>query len=119
LTRAKKGRIKGLVLTWFALFVSILSLICSVWLFLELSKKLSTEDLKSKLSSSSEELAKSYGRSVKEIETEWDNMYQKFAALAGRMDRRKALEAPAPSKDQPEIQKPMSRNDLIRGRRNV
>ena len=119
MTRVKKGYIRGLVLAWFALFVSVLSLTCSVWLFLELSKKLSTEDLKSKLSSSSEELAKNYGRSVKEIETEWDNMYQKFAALAGRMDRRKALEAPAPSKEQPEIQKPMSRNDLIRGRRNV
>ena len=99
---------------YIALFVSALNLTFSVWLFLQLSKKLSTEDLKSKLSLSSEELSKNYARSVKEIEVEWDNMYQKFAALAGRMDRRKALEAPAPHI---EAQPALTRRDLLRGRK--
>jgi len=105
------------VWAYIALFVSILSLTCSVWLFLELSKKLSTEDLKSKLSSSSEELSKNYARSIKEIETEWDNMYQKFAALAGRMDRRKALDAPAPHLDPSNSAPALTRRDLLRGRK--
>jgi len=84
---------------------------------LELSKKLSTEDLKSKLSLSSEELSKNYARSVKEIEMEWDNMYQKFAALAGRMDRRKALDATAPRAAVVEAQPALTRSDLLRGRK--
>lgn len=100
-----------------ALFVSVLSLISCVWLFLELSKKLSTEDLKSKLSSSSEELSKNYARSVKEIETEWDNMYEKFARLAGRMDRKKYLEAPPVVQAAAHEEPALRRSDLLRGRK--
>jgi hypothetical protein len=103
-------------LSFLALFVSILSLTCCVWLFLELSKKLSTEDLKSKLSLSSEELSKSYARSVKELETEWDNMYEKFGKLAGRMDRKRQLEAPPIVQTGQQEARPMKRSDLLRGR---
>jgi hypothetical protein len=105
------------VWAYIALFVSALSLICSVWLFLELSKKLSTEDLKSKLSLSSEELSKSYARSVKDIEMEWANMYEKFNRLVGRVDRKRALDAPAPSApEEPPVQA-LKRSDLLRGRK--
>lgn len=105
------------MVTWFALFVSVLSLTFCVWLYLELSKKLSTEDLKSKLSLSSEELSKSYAKSVKEIEMEWANMYEKFARLTGRMDRKRALEAPPAVEPEPEQPQIIRRSDLLRGRK--
>jgi rubrerythrin len=84
---------------------------------LELSKKLSTGDLKSKLSLSSEELSKNYARSVKEIEAEWDNMYEKFARLAGRMDRKKALDQNNVAPVVEPVPKIQSRSDLLRGRK--
>ena len=99
-----------------ALFCSLLALLCSVWLFFQLSDKLSKGDLESKLASSSLELSKKYALSVKEIEMEWANMYEKFARLAGRMDRKKALDSPILISKQPEEQQPMSRSDLLRGR---
>jgi len=102
------------VWAYIAVFVSALSLICSVWLFLELSKKLSTEDLKSKLSLSSEELSKTYAKSVRDIETEWDNMYEKFARLAGRMDRKKFLEATPPVPVATREEPVPKRSDLLR-----
>jgi hypothetical protein len=84
---------------------------------LELSKKLSTEDLKSKLSLSSEELSKSFARSVKEIEAEWANMYEKFMKLTGRMDRKRALEAPVAVEAVEEEPPKMKRSDLLRRRK--
>jgi hypothetical protein len=97
-----------------ALALSICALCFSAWLFLELSKKLSTGDLKSQLAESSAELSKTYARSIKEIETEWDNMYEKFARLAGRMDRKRALE---PQKETPNVRPDdtvLKRSDLLR-----
>lgn len=104
---------------WLSILGLILSIfaVCScVWLFLEQSKKLSTEDLKSKLSESSAELSKTYAASVKQIEVEWDNMYEKFARLAGRMDRKKALEQPLIVAEVPQQEKTLRRSDLLRGR---
>jgi CRISPR/Cas system-associated endonuclease/helicase Cas3 len=104
-----------------ALALSICALCFSAWLFLELSKKLSTGDLKSQLAESSAELNKTYARSVKEIETEWDNMYEKFARLAGRMDRKRALEprdlTPLTPPGGGEESRSRSRSDLLRGRK--
>jgi len=83
---------------------------------LELSKKLSQEDLKNRLQTSSEELSKKYGVSVREMEAEWDNMYQKFTKLAGRMDRRAQVESPVAQSTEPKY---LKRSDLLRGRKNV
>lgn len=99
-----------------ALFFSALALLSSVWLFSALSVKLSKGDLESQLASSSLELSKKYASSVKEIEMEWANMYEKFARLAGRMDRKKFLEAPAQVQVEPEEPRQMKRSDLLRGR---
>lgn len=97
-----------------AIFIASLSLSLGVYLWLELQRKLSPSDIDGKLSQSTEELRKNYERSIKEIETEWDNMYAKFAALAGRMDRKKALN-PAPP--EPVEEAPRSRADILRKRR--
>lgn len=97
-----------------ALFVAFLSLLFGVFLWLELQRKVSPQDIASKLSQSSEELSKTYAKSIREIETEWDNMYAKFASLAGRIDRKKAL-APPP---QAEPESPRSRADILRKRRS-
>ena len=94
---------------------------CSVGIFnyLELRKKLGKEDIADQLERSSKELISTYARQVKAIETEWDDMYQKFSRLAGRMDRRKQLSDPPPS-DNPGPAPALSRSDLIRRKnRNV
>jgi hypothetical protein len=98
-----------------ALFFSAAGLLCCVWLYFQLLGKLSKGDLKASLAQSSEELSKTYARSVKEMETEWDNMYEKFARLAGRMDRKKALESPPPPPN--ETSAPITRADLMRRRK--
>lgn len=100
-----------------ALFLSLSALCCCVWLFLALQGKLSSQDIQSKLQQSSEELSKTYAKSVRDIETEWDDMYLKFSRLAGRMDRNKAIlktENPPP-----EPVAAARRSDLLRKRREA
>ena len=98
------------------LFCSLLALLCSAWLFFQLSGKLSKGDLGSELASSSLELSKKYALSVKEIEAEWDKMYLKFASLAGRMDRNKYLDARAVVAGDPPPEKTLTRSDILRGK---
>jgi hypothetical protein len=98
------------------LFCSLLALLCFVWLFFQLSDKLSKRDLESKLASSSLELSKKYALSVKEIEAEWDKMYLKFASLAGRMDRNKYLDARPVVAGDPQPEKIQTRSDILRGK---
>jgi hypothetical protein len=98
-----------------ALIFAVFALFCCVYLWLELQKKLSSEDIGSKLSLASEELSKTYAKSTREIETEWADMYQKFSRLAGRVDKTRALEAPR--NPEPEPPRQMSRSDIIRQHR--
>lgn len=99
-----------------ALILAVLALSCCVYLWLESLKKLSREDIASALCHASEELSKTYAKSVRDVETEWTDMYQKFSRLAGRMDKTRAIEAP---QEQPrEVQRQGSRSDLIRQHRN-
>jgi hypothetical protein len=98
------------------LFCSLLALLSCVWLFFRLSDKLSKGDVESKLASSSLELSKKYVSSFKEIELEWENMYQKLRALAGRMDRNKYLDAQNVVTGVPTPEKTLTRSDLLRGR---
>jgi hypothetical protein len=81
-----------------------------------LSGKLSKGDLESQLASSSLELSKKYASSVKEIEVEWDNMYEKLRSLAGRMDRKKYLDAQNVVAGDPLPEKILTRSDILRGR---
>jgi hypothetical protein len=102
----------------FALVIAVFNLFCSVWLYVELQKKLSPTDIEKKLSSYSDELKQTYGRSVKEIEAEWCDMYEKFSKLAGRMDKRRGIEqAQAAQEPRPEVQNLPSRSDLVRKHR--
>ncbi len=99
-----------------ALVLAVLALSCCVYLWLESQKKLSREDIAPALSHASEELSKTYAKSVRDIETEWADMYQKFSRLAGRMDKTRAIETPQNAA--PEVVRQGTRSDLIRQHRN-
>lgn len=101
-----------------ALILAVFGLFCSVYLWLELQKKLSSEDVGGKLQLYCEELSKTYARQLREIETEWADMYQKFSRLAGRVDKNRGLEA-AQSAPNPGPVPALtgSRSDLLRKHR--
>jgi len=100
------------------LVLSICALLFSAWLYLELQKKLSSEDVVSKLALASEELSKTSARQLRAIETEWGDMYQKFSRLAGRVDKLKGLEAAqAPVETVNQFENAPRRSDLIRKHR--
>jgi hypothetical protein len=101
-----------------SLFLAVFALFCCVYLWLELQKKLSSEDIGTKLSLASEELSKAYAKQLREIEAEWADMYQKFSRLAGRVDKNRGLEA-APNTQNPAPGPVLtgSRSDLIRKHR--
>lgn len=99
-----------------SLVLSISALLFCVYLYLETQKKLSRTDIVYELSHASEELSKSFGKSVREIETEWTEMYQKFMRIAGRVDKVKALESPNPLPEEP---KTLTRSDILRRSRRL
>jgi uncharacterized protein HemX len=98
-----------------ALLLAVCGLSCSVYLWLESRKKLSAEDVAPALSHASEELSKTYARSLREIETEWIDMYQKFSRLAGRVDKTRAVDAPQNATQALPV--PGTRSDLVRRHR--
>lgn len=84
------------------------------YLYTEVSKRVLSTAVSLLLKQSSEELSKDYARQFRSIETEWDDMYQKFSRLAGRMDREKRSSVPA---EPPEHTPPpvlQNRSDLMR-----
>lgn len=97
-----------------ALILSICGLLFSVYVYLEMLKKPSGADIPKALESYSNELKTTYGRYIKEIETEWIDMYEKFKRLAGRMDKEKGLLA-ATTPPTPEVA--ARRSDLLRKHR--
>lgn len=101
-----------------AVILAAFALSSSVYLWLELQKKPSPTDITQKLLSYSDELKATYGRSVKEIETEWADMYLKFSRLAGRMDKERGLaNQAAPEKAAAPAAFPGTRSDLVRKHR--
>lgn len=85
------------------------------FLYTEVSKRVLSTAVSQLLKQSSEELSKDYARQFRSIETEWDDMYQKFSRLAGRMDREKRLtpsETPGPVVETPPP--PASRSELLK-----
>lgn len=101
-----------------AVILAAFALSSSVYLWLELQKKPSATDITRIVSSYSDELKVTYGRSVKEIETEWADMYSKFTRLAGRMDKERALASPPGQEKEPVRSAfPGTRSDLVRKHR--
>ena len=66
----------------------------------------------------SDELKRSYAAAQKDIEMEWENMYQKMSRLVGRADKNRGLmEAPAAAAAVPEPSTQGTRSDLLRKHR--
>lgn len=87
-----------------------------VYLWLELQRRVSEGDIQTLLQSASDALNKESEKRIRSIETEWDDMYQKFSRLAGRMDRTKGLNTPQIPETHTEAA-PSRRSDLIRKRK--
>lgn len=86
------------VLAWVSIAFALLEAGFCAYLWFELQRRVLSTSVSLLLKQSSEELSKDYGRQFRAIETEWDDMYQKFARLAGRMDRTNALHTPVLAK---------------------
>lgn|SRR5512136_827825 len=98
-----------------ALVLAFLSACISVWLYLDCLQRPKKHELRELLEQQSATVLKQYVQQFKLLETEWDDMYEKFSRLAGRMDRRKALESPkVEDAAQIEVAQPQSRADLLR-----
>lgn len=100
-------------LTWLALTLAGCALAFCAYLYLELQKYVLRSALPLLLQQSSEELSKNYGKQFRGIETEWDDMYQKFSRLAGRMDREKRS-TPQPEPEEPTPPTALTRSELLR-----
>lgn len=88
------------ILAWVSIGFALLEACFCAYLWYELQKRVLSTSVSPLLKQLSEELSKDYGRQFRSIETEWDDMYQKFSRLAGRMDREKRLPSP-PSNSEP------------------
>lgn len=94
-----------------SLIFATCALFACVYLYLELRKKLSRADVAPALKQSSEELSKNYAQSLRSIEAEWAEMYQKFMRIAGRVDKVTALENKREPIEEPNF---LRRSDLLR-----
>lgn len=114
-----KARVlEGIKMALIALIFAVFALFCCVYLWLELQKKPSRMDIGGALSQYSEELKRTYASGQKEIETEWENMYQKFSRLIGRADKNRGLmDGPAAAAAVPAGPIQGTRSDLLRKHR--
>lgn len=92
-------------------------LLCGALLWLQHTNAVQKRDLQTLLQKSAEMLSEDYGRRLKGIEVEWDDYYQKFARLAGRYDRQRAL-APPPPPAEPAPTTALTHTDVMRRWRN-
>lgn len=105
-------------LTLASLFLSLLAVLASVYFFLTLPKKLEKSDIRPLLESESENISRTFKATIKQIETEWDDMYLKFSRLAGRVDREKANIGPRKIEEAPPPPMPVTRADILKRWRN-
>lgn len=105
------------VLGWLALALAVLGLGFCFFLYIEVSKRVLTTAVYQMLKQYADELSKESQRNVREIETEWTDMYQKFSRLAGRMDREKRPSIPVEAPELPPPP-PVTRHELLRRWRN-
>lgn len=105
---------------WLSLIATILALSSvfgCVYLYLDSLQRPKKPELRDLLEQQSASVLKQYLTSFRSLETEWDDMYQKFSRLAGRMDRQKAL-APLEKPEEEIITAPHSRAELLRRHRS-
>lgn len=107
----------------FAVWIGILALalalssgFISLWCYLGLQERPKKPELRPLLEQSSQTLLTELERKFRGLETEWDDMYQKFSKLAGRMDRYRGLSQKPSPDDNPEPipAQPMTRAELLR-----
>jgi len=104
-------------LTILALLLALSSVAISVFLYLDSLERPKKLELRELLEKQSELVLKQYTTQFRGLETEWDDMYQKFSRLAGRMDRTKALANPEPVQEATPPA-PQTRADLLRRYKN-
>ena len=102
-----------MVLAWVSIVLALLGLGCCFFLYTEVQRRVLSTAVSQLLRQSAEELNKDYARQFRSIETEWDDMYQKFSRLAGRMDREKR-QLPAETPEPPPPPVPQSRHELLK-----
>lgn len=101
-----------------ALLLAVCALLCCVYLWLELQKRLSSEDIAPALAHASAEQSKTLEKSLRDIETEWTDMYEKFKRIMGRADKVRGLEVgPTPQNPIPPNYQQGTRSDLLRQHR--
>ncbi len=104
---------------WLSITAIILALssgFISALCYLALRERPKKQELRERLEKYSEMLLSEYVRKFHSLETEWDDMYQKFGKLAGRMDRQKYLDSKVPPEETPQQSPPPppSRSDLLK-----
>ena len=99
-----------------SVFFSFAAVSLSVYGFMSSSHKLDVSALPSALEKASEEIMRTSTRRIRELEADWENMYQKFMRLLGRADKVKGLESP---KEPVQTVAPaLTRADILRRGRN-
>jgi hypothetical protein len=104
-------------LTVIALSLALLSACGWLWSFLDSSQRPKRSELRELLDQYAETVLKEYARQFKALETEWDDMYQKFSRLTGRMDRQRALREGVEPRPRPEVepeQPTLTHSDIMR-----
>lgn len=99
-----------------SLFLSFAAVSLSVFSFLSLSRKLEKSDVKPLLENASSDVSATITKRVREIEIEWENMYQKLLKLLGRAEKSRGLEAPKAADETPAPV--LTRADILRRGRN-
>lgn len=106
-----------MVLGVIACFVALCGLSLSLWNWLDSKNNVRKHEFPGLLKQSAADLSREYETRLRGLEVEWDDMYAKFARLAGRMDRQKALAPPPPPAPEAEVLPVLSHSDLLRRRR--
>ncbi len=107
------------VIAVLGLILGLASSFLSAVVYIGLSKKLEQKDISKLLEKSSEEISANYARQLRGIETEWEDIYQKFTRLTGRVEKAKGLDSSASAKPQVEEPPPMTRASILRRFREV
>lgn len=106
-----------MVLGVIACFVALCGLSLSLWNWLDSKNNVRKHEFPALLKQSAEDLSQESDKRLRSLEAEWDDMYAKFARLAGRMDRQKALTPPPPPEPEQEILPALSHSEILRRRR--
>ncbi len=107
------------VIAVLGLVFALASASLSIVVFLGLSRKLEQKDISKALEKSCEEQSANYARSIRAIQTEWEDIYQKFTRLTGRVEKAKGLDSSASTSPPPAEVQPTTRAAILRKFREV